>query len=378
MRDHPFDPWDFIVDLKRRWPVVAASCALALVLSFVVSVTVPKRYTATAEILIQPPGGNDPRAATAISTIYLESLKSYERMASSDALFLRALEHIHASELAAGRSIESLKKSVLRVSKLPNTAVLEVSATMTNPKNAQALAQYVAEQTVEASQAIYAETEGEATQDFRKQIDATAAQGGKARQALEGLRGSEPVASLESQLENNSELKLNIEKELSESRTDLAGYLAQLSSPGTASESDKESLKQTIASAQARTASLELQLSGLGGAIAQQGQQIQEWKDRREALQTDQKAAQTAFETTSARLNDIVATAQLRGERLRLIDPGIVPQEPSSPNLPLNLAASLMLSSMGSLIYLVISFSYQRAKRLRVDARTESAYSFRS
>jgi uncharacterized protein involved in exopolysaccharide biosynthesis len=378
MHDYPFDPWDFIVDLKRRWPVVAASCAVALVLSFVVSVTVPKRYTAAAEILIQPPGGNDPRAATAISPVYLESLKSYERMASSDALFLRALDHIHAPERASGRSVEKLKKSVLRVSMVMNTAVLEVSATMTNPTNAQALAQYIAEQTVEASQAIYSETEAEATNDFRKQIDATAARASKARQAMETLRGSEPVASLESQLENNTELKLNIEKDLSESRTDLAGYLAQLSSPGTASESDKESLKQTIASAQARTASLELQLRDMGTAIAKQGQQIQEWRDRREALQTDQKAAQAAFETTSARLNDIVATAQLRGERLRLIDPGIVPQEPSSPNLPLNLAASLMLSSVGSLIYLFISFSYQRAKRVRSDARTETSYSFRS
>jgi uncharacterized protein involved in exopolysaccharide biosynthesis len=378
MRDHSFDPWDFIVDLKRRWPVVAVSCGLALALSFIVSVTVPKRYTATAEILIQAPGGNDPRAATAISPVYLESLKSYERMASNDTLFLRALDHIHAPERAAGRSAESLKKSVLRVSKLANTAVLEISATMTNPKNAQALAQYVAEQTVEASQAIYSETEGEATQDFRKQIDATAARVSKARQALEALRGSEPVASLESQLENNTDLKLNIDKDLSETRTDLAGYLAALSSPGTASEIDRESLKRTVASAQARTASLERQLRDLESVITQQGQKIQEWKDRRDALQAEQKAAQAAFETTSARLNDVVATAQQRGEKLRLIDPGIVPQEPSSPNLPLNLAASLMLSSMGSLIYLVMSFSYQRAKRLRVDARTEAAYSFRS
>ena len=377
MRDYPFDPWDLIVDLKRRWPVVAGSCALALVLSFVVSVTVPKRYTATAEILIQAPGGNDPRAATAISPVYLESLKSYERMASSDTLFLRALDHIHAPEQVAGRSVESLKKSVLRVSKLANTAVLEISATMTNPKTAQALAQYIAEQTVEASQAIDSQNEGEAAQDFRKQIDATAARLSKARQALEALRGSEPVASLESQLENNTELKLNIEKDLSESRTDLAGYLAQLSSPGTASESDKESLKRTIASAQARTTSLERQLREVGSTIAQQGQQIQQWKDRREALQVDQKSAQAAFETTSARLNEVVATAQLRGEKLRLIDPGIVPQEPSSPNLPLNLAASLILASVGSLIYLVMSFSYQRAKRVRVDARTEGTYSFR-
>jgi succinoglycan biosynthesis transport protein ExoP len=378
MRDHPFDPWDFIVDLKRRWPVVAASCVVALVLALAVSVTLPRRYTATAEILIQAPGGNDPRAATAINPVYLESLKSYERLASSDALFLRALEHVHASEGTTGRSAESLKKSVLRVSKLANTAILEINATMTDPKKAQALAQYVAEQTVEASRAIDSESEGEATRDFRKEVDATSGRVVKARQALEALRGSEPVASLESQMKNNTDLELNVEKDLSERRTDLAGYLAELSSPATVAAPEREGLQRLIASAQARIASLELQRRDLGAAIEQQGRQFQEWTDRREALQADQETARTAFDASKKRLNDMVGTAQLRGERLRMIDPGIVPQEPSSPNVPLNLAASLILSGVGSLMYLVMTFSYQRAKRVRVDARTEAAYSFRS
>jgi uncharacterized protein involved in exopolysaccharide biosynthesis len=364
--------------LKRRWPVVAASCAVALVLALAVSVTLRRRYTATAEILIQAPGGNDPRAATAINPVYLESLKSYERLASSDTLFLRALEHVHASEGTTGRSAESLKKSVLRVSKLANTAILEIDATMTDPKKAQALAQYVAEQTVEASRAIDSESEGEATRDFRKEVDATSGRVVKARQALEALRGSEPVASLESQMKNNTDLELNVEKDLSERRTDLAGYLAELSSPATVAAPEREGLQRLIASAQARIASLELQRRDLGAAIEQQGRQFQEWTDRREALQADQETARTAFDASKKRLNDMVGTAQLRGERLRMIDPGIVPQEPSSPNVPLNLAASLILSGVGSLMYLVMTFSYQRAKRVRVDARTEAAYSFRS
>jgi uncharacterized protein involved in exopolysaccharide biosynthesis len=377
MRDYPFDPWDFIVDLKRRWPVVAASCVVALVLALAVSVMLPKRYTATAEVLIQAPGGNDPRAATAINPVYLESLKTYERLASSDALFLRALDHVRASEGAA-HSAESLKKSVLRVSKLSNTAMLEISATMTDPKKAQALAQYIAEQTVTASRDINSQTENEAAEDFRKQADTAADRVVKARQALKALRGTEPVDNMESQLENNTDLKLNVEKDLSEQRTELAGYIAELSSPGTAPESDRESLNQMIASDKARIASLEMQRRDLVNVIAQQAQQTQEWRDRREALQADQKTAQTVFETSNARLNDILATAQLRGERLRIIDPGIVPQQPSSPNVPLNLAASLILSGVGSLIYLVTAFSYRRAKRVRADGRTEAAYSFRS
>ena len=33
MRVSPFDPLELLVDLRRRWPVVAASCGLALVLA---------------------------------------------------------------------------------------------------------------------------------------------------------------------------------------------------------------------------------------------------------------------------------------------------------------------------------------------------------
>ena len=44
-----------------------------------------------------------------------------------------------------------------------------------------------------------------------------------------------------------------------------------------------------------------------------------------------------------ARLREARGDAGYRGERLRIIDPGIVPERPSSPNLPLNLVAALLL-----------------------------------
>ena len=99
---------------------------------------------------------------------------------------------------------------------------------------------------------------------------------------------------------NNAELKLNIEKDLSQARTELAGYIAeQHSIPGTAGE-EAESLHRLILSAQARVANLESQQRDVAALLRQQGAQVQEWKDHREALQADRKAAQTAFETSSA------------------------------------------------------------------------------
>ena len=372
MMDSTFDPLDLLADLRSRWLVVATSCGVALAVALGISLVIPEKYTATAQVLIQAPGGNDPRAATAVSPVYLESLKAYERVASSDTLFVRALEHVQIGEAGVGRSVESLKKSVLRVSKPANTAILEISATMADPKKAQALAQYVAEQTAEMSRTIGSLGDGDTTREFHTQLDAASARLTKARGAAAALRGSEPVSSLESQLEANADLKLKVEKDLSAVRAEAAGYAAETQPGG----SDADFLRRMTASAQARIAALEDQRRDLVKTLTEQGVQLETWKSRHASMEAEETAAQAAFETANARMNEVMTAAQFRGERLRVIDPGIVPQEPSSPNVPLNLLAALVLALAGSVSYLVTTFGYRRARQARVEGSTEPLYSF--
>src|SRR6267154_2015905 len=90
--------------LWRRWNVTAIACVTALAVTGAVSVLLPARYTATATVLIDLPGGSDPRASTAVSPVYLESLKTYERLAASDTLFARALDDLHLRERYPGSS----------------------------------------------------------------------------------------------------------------------------------------------------------------------------------------------------------------------------------------------------------------------------------
>src|SRR6202035_566593 len=105
-----FDAFEYVDYLRGRWRVMAAACGVALFLSLGVSLLLPKRYTATASIVIEPPGGNDVRLSTAVSPVYLESLKTYERFATSDTLFARAAERFHLLEPGTGQSIESVKR----------------------------------------------------------------------------------------------------------------------------------------------------------------------------------------------------------------------------------------------------------------------------
>ncbi len=98
-----------------RWRLIAAACVSAVVLSLVVSLLLPKRYTATASIVIEPPAGNDVRTATAVSPVYLESLRTYERFADQrHAVCGRG--GAFSSGVRTG-SIESLKQQVLKVTK---------------------------------------------------------------------------------------------------------------------------------------------------------------------------------------------------------------------------------------------------------------------
>jgi uncharacterized protein involved in exopolysaccharide biosynthesis len=79
---------------------------------------------------------------------------------------------------------------------------------------------------------------------------------------------------------------------------------------------------------------------------------------RHEEADTRRKSAQAAYEATLARVRDTRSAAGYRGERLKLIDPGIVPEKHSSPKLVLNVGAAVLFAFVVSLIYLSIGFAY--------------------
>ena len=124
------DAWEFALYARSRWKSVLACCVAAASLAGAASLLLPKRYTAIASIMVEPPAGMDPRAATALSPVYLESLRTYERLVSSHTLFRQALDDLHIRARYSNRSIESLKRSVLQVSKPANTRIIETLVTL--------------------------------------------------------------------------------------------------------------------------------------------------------------------------------------------------------------------------------------------------------
>src|SRR5689334_8543441 len=227
-----FDAFEYVDYLRRRWRVIAAACAVALVLSLAVSLLLPKRYTATASIVIEPPGGNDVRLSTAVSPVYLESLKTYERFASSDTLFVRAAERFHLLEPGTSQSIESLKQRVLKVAKLRDTKILEISATLPDPKTAQSLAQYLADETVNSSRVESLVSDTDYVGKAQKQTTEAHDRLEKAQRESADLAMNAPIESLQSEVDAALELQGKVQQQLVGAEADIAEYQQQSQSGG--------------------------------------------------------------------------------------------------------------------------------------------------
>ncbi|HYL75276.1 MAG TPA: Wzz/FepE/Etk N-terminal domain-containing protein [Bryobacteraceae bacterium] len=348
-----FDPFEYLDYLRRRWRVVALACLVAVVVTFSVSLLIPKRYTATATIVIDPPAGIDARTATAVSPVYLESLKTYERYAESDTLFARAVERFHLLGPGSGQAIESLKRGVLKVSKIRDTKIMEIGVTLRDPKLAQNLAQYIAEETVTASRGESAETDRELVDSAQKQVAAAQTSVDRAQKALVSLANSAPVEALQSEVDASAQLLEKLREQLVSAEADVAEYEQQRGADGQFS-------REQLQAGRSRAALLEKRSQELQRSIHEKGKILSERIARKDQLDAELKTAQTSYESAAKSLREALAAAGTRGERLRVMDPGIVPQRPSSPNIPLNVAAALLLALVASIVYLSFAFALRR------------------
>lgn len=361
-----FDAFEFVAYARARWRTALAAAGIAIALAAAVSWLLPKRYTATASILIEPPAGNDPRGATAVSPVYLESLKTYEHLASSDTLFAQALDHLKLRDTHSNTPMESLKRRVLRVTKLRDTKVLEISATLEDPGKAQALAHYIAQQAVDLNKSLDDRSQRDLSEQARLFLESASSRVHQAEQARNQFLAQSPIVAIEDAITSGLKLKAQIQSDLSYAKTELAEYEAQFAHPSGASTSaSPATLSQGIVSQRANVAALEQQEKDLEQQLAKNSLVFELRRHQRDMLDAELLAARTQYEAANTKNNDILSSSAFRGERLDIIDPGVVPQRPSFPNLPLNIVVAFLAAAIGWLLYVAIGFSYSRLRTLR-------------
>ena len=347
-----FDAFEYIDYLRRRWRVIVVAFGVALLVSVGASLLLPKRYTARASIIIEPPGGADTRYGAAVSAVYLESLKTYESFASSDSLFARAVQQFHLQDPTHPRAIEGLKRSILKVSKPRDTKILEVSVTLSNPQVAQKVAQFVAEQTAAMNRG-----ENQAIDEtFMEQAQRQLVEAGKRfdddQKKWADLTANAPVASLQSEIDSSVELQAKLRQELVDAQSDVAEY----------QRTSGEFARDQLQAAQARAALLEKRIDELTREIQDKSTLLARRNAARDALKAEMAVAQSSYESDTARVREIRAAAGSHAEQLRVIDPGIVPERPSSPNLLLNTIAAFLFALVASLVYISTAFAYRRRR----------------
>jgi len=320
--------------LASRWRFISASCAIAMGLVLGVTLLLPKLYTATCRILIEPPTGTDIRSALGVSPIYLESLKTYEHFAASDSLFVRALDRFQLRRRFPDRPVESLKAGILKVGMVRDTKILEIKVTLPDPKTAQALALYLGEETVKLSRSVDEEGDRELTQTIEKQEADAQARLDRSEAAWTRTIAQQPVEGLQQTTQSGGELRSSLERQLLRAEADGS------ESAGT----------------------LRKQLAQVERDLAAQEELLARRMAEHDRVASERSASQEAYAAVEARLNQVRAGLGYRSERLKIIDPGIVPEQPSAPNIPLRVLAALLLGLVVPVVYLTIELSIRTGR----------------
>ncbi len=360
-----FDLQEYLAYLSRQARFAGLACGAAMVIVLVVSLLLPKRYTATASILIDAPAGNDPRASTAVSPVYLESLKTYEQFAASDTLFQQALEHFHLRDQYPTATVSGLKRRVLTVVKPRDTRLIEITVTLADPVKAQALGQYIAEQTVKMNRDQSRQSDQDLVDNAQHDLEDAGARVKRAEEALNQETVRSPIETVRAEVDNLVELRARVRKDLLAANVDVADYLAQQKDAPAAEEAR---LRVDLESARARAATLEKQAADLEREIASKETTIAEWHAKLDRLGNELGLARGTYKSVDNRITETRASAGMRTERLRVIDPGIVPQRPSFPNTPWNVVGAGVIAAIGSWIFITVAFNVRRQVRPRVRA----------
>jgi uncharacterized protein involved in exopolysaccharide biosynthesis len=349
-----FDGFQYVDYLVKRRRVPAVACGAALILAMGISLLLPKRYTSTVRVVIEPPAGADVRSLVAVSPGYLESLKSFLEIASSDQLFFDA-----AHRFGLNDSLETLKRSVIKIEIPRDTNILEISASDHDPVKAHDLVNYFAGKLVALNDQVNSEGDAKLAASAEAQLAAARTRLDEATSAWGAVVSNAGVESLRGEIAELQRLRGELKALAANTNLEIAQEGERLK---TEDAGDLERARQELRTNQTGARELDNQIRAMDGQIAAKQALLDKGATAQEKAQAERQEAQTYYEAMDKRLGEVRAAAGSRGERLRIVDSGVVPDRPSSPNLTLNIVAALLAAAILSLLYLTLEFNYRVRK----------------
>ena len=160
-------------------------------------------------------------------------------------------------------------------------------------------------------------------------------------------------------MDNDSALRASIQKEIASEELLSADSADREKS---AAGAELASIRRDSSSARARIAEMRRQVEDIDRRQVVRERLLAQRMADRERLEAERKTRQAELAAAETRLREARSDAGYRGERMNIIDPGIVPQKPSSPNLMLNLLAALLLGLVLPAVYLAVEMNYQQQR----------------
>jgi chromosome segregation ATPase len=173
------------------------------------------------------------------------------------------------------------------------------------------------------------------------------------------LLAEEPVDALQGAMSQAGNLRSTVQQQMQSTELEIADSAERQKHLTDAQQTDA---RQEAADASARLEEMRKQLQAIDRQNAEREKLLALRMAHRDKMEADRKDAQAALGSLETRLRETRGEAGYRGDRLKIIDPGVVPERPSSPNLPLNVAAALLLGLVLPILYLTLALSYQEQR----------------
>jgi uncharacterized protein involved in exopolysaccharide biosynthesis len=248
---------------------------------------------------------------------------------------------------------------VLKVQIVRNTRIMEIAATLPDPKKAQALAQFLAEATVELNRSSVAESDQDLVAGFAAQERDARARLTEAETEWTHAVANEPVDALQAVIEQAADGRAKLQERIQSVELEIADVGERLKQAPAAEQAE---LRREESNARVRLDEMRKQVQEFDRQNTEREKLLATRQAHRDKFEADRKAAQTALAAAEGRLREARSESGYRGERLKIIDPGIVPQRPSSPNIPLNVVGALLAGLVLPILYLTLEMSFQEQR----------------
>ncbi|HEX3748373.1 MAG TPA: hypothetical protein VHW09_30810 [Bryobacteraceae bacterium] len=343
--------------LLSRWRVLLLTVLAAGALACGISECLPPRYTAVSTVIIDPPGTNDPRASMVVNPTYLDSLRTFERFFTSDTLFAEAIRKFH---LNVGRDdVDILRKRILKVGVEHDTRVLQVSATLPNPKDAIALVQFITRQSLAASRDEAEATDRDTLRNVTDEFDRAQARLQKAESDWQSVIAQGTPEALDHEVSAAVGLQYQVRQLGAQSAAQSAEFHARAEGSDPADRRSYSLYADAAAASASEYAKRQVQLDE---ELARERKRLAELTQKNGLASGELDAARKAFEAALARKRDFSALNGLRSEHMRVIDPGVEPTRQSSPDVLLNTVGAALLAGCLSLAWLAFLAGSPRRK----------------